>query len=84
MAACKSVVVLCPNARRQTVKVGPTTTILQVSILEEVCSKQRLSCQEYAIKHQRKILDETLPIRYSGLSNNAHLEIVQQIKTVKE
>ena len=30
MAACKSVVVLCPNGRRQTVKVNPTSTILQV------------------------------------------------------
>ena len=30
MAACKSVLVLCPNARRQTVKVNPTTTVLQV------------------------------------------------------
>ncbi|KAK2564020.1 Tether containing UBX domain for GLUT4, partial [Acropora cervicornis] len=60
MAACKSVVVLCPNARRHTVKVNPTTTILQV--LEEV--------------NQRKILDDTLPIRYSGLANNAHLELV--------
>ena len=33
MAACKSVVVLCPNARRQTVKVNPTTTLLQVCLL---------------------------------------------------
>lgn len=32
MAACKSVVVLCPNARRQTVKVNPTTTLLQVCL----------------------------------------------------
>ncbi|XP_031564021.1 tether containing UBX domain for GLUT4-like [Actinia tenebrosa] len=82
MATCKSVVVVCPNARRQTVKVGPTTTILQ--ILEEVCKKQGFSSQEHGIKHQRKILDETLPIRYSGLSNNAHLELVKHVKTSKQ
>ncbi|EDO44862.1 predicted protein [Nematostella vectensis] len=79
MAACKSVLVVCPNARRQTVKVGPTTTILQ--ILEEVCKKQGYTSQDYAIKHQRKIVDETLPVRYSGLSNNAHLELVPHTKT---
>ncbi|RMX57825.1 hypothetical protein pdam_00022691 [Pocillopora damicornis] len=74
MAACKSVVVLCPNARRQTVKVNPTTTLLQV--LEEVCRKQSLSSENFSLQHQRKILDDTLPIRYTGLSNNAHLELV--------
>ncbi|CAH3157327.1 unnamed protein product [Porites lobata] len=81
MAACKSVVVLCPNARRQTIKVNPTTTVLQV--LEEVCRKQGLSSEQYALKNQRKILDDTLPIRYSGLSNNAHLELVTSQKSKK-
>lgn len=81
MAACKSVVVLCPNARRHTVKVNPTTTILQV--LEEVCKKQGLSSEQYALQNQRKILDDTLPIRYSGLANNAHLELVVSQKSKK-
>ncbi|XP_068762143.1 tether containing UBX domain for GLUT4-like [Montipora capricornis] len=81
MAACKSVVVLCPNARRQTVKVNATTTILQV--LEEVCKKQGLSSEQYALQNQRKILDDTLPIRYSGLSNNAHLELIISPKLKK-
>lgn len=34
-------------------------------------------------RHQRKILDDTLPIRYSGLSNNAHLELVASPKSKK-
>ncbi|EDO29109.1 predicted protein, partial [Nematostella vectensis] len=50
-------------------------------ILEEVCKKQGYTSQDYAIKHQRKIVDETLPVRYSGLSNNAHLELVPHTKT---
>lgn len=79
MAACKCVVVLCPNARRQTVKVNPTTTLLQV--LEEVCRKQGLPSEQFSLQHQRKILDDTLPIRYTGLSNNAHLELVASQKS---
>ncbi|KAJ7362000.1 Tether containing UBX domain for GLUT4 [Desmophyllum pertusum] len=52
-------------------------------VLEEVCSKQVLSSECYALQHQRKILDDTLPIRYSGLSNNAHLELVASPKSKK-
>lgn len=37
----------------------------------------------FLTRNQRKILDDTLPIRYSGLSNNAHLELVTSQKSKK-
>ena len=37
----------------------------------------------YLPRNQRKILDDTLPIRYSGLANNAHLELVVSLKSKK-
>jgi tether containing UBX domain for GLUT4 len=42
-----SVTVLCPNARRQQVKVEPNLKILQ--IIEEVCKKQGLNSDDYEI-----------------------------------
>ncbi|XP_069701484.1 tether containing UBX domain for GLUT4 [Periplaneta americana] len=73
MASIKCVIVLAPNGRRQTVKVTPNTTILQV--LEEVCNKQGFDSEEYVIKHHNHILDTNAIIRFSGLPNNAQLEM---------
>ncbi|XP_050295468.1 tether containing UBX domain for GLUT4 isoform X2 [Anthonomus grandis grandis] len=73
-----SVVVLAPNGRRQTVKCTPNTTILQ--IIEEVCKKQGFNPIEYDIKHHNKILDTTTAFRFSGLPNNAQLELADAIK----
>lgn len=42
-----SIIVLCPNARRQQIKVQPNTKILQV--IEEVCKKQGLNPDEYEL-----------------------------------
>ena len=42
-----SITVLCPNARRQQVKVEPNLKILQ--IIEEVCKKQGLNSDDYEI-----------------------------------
>ncbi|KAF2904189.1 hypothetical protein ILUMI_01981 [Ignelater luminosus] len=78
----KTVTVLAPNGRRQTVKVNPNTTILQ--ILEEVCKKQGLKSEEFDIKHHNKCLDTTTIIRFSGLPNNAQLELAQATKTRSE
>ncbi|XP_014469701.1 PREDICTED: tether containing UBX domain for GLUT4 [Dinoponera quadriceps] len=74
MAAIKSVIVLAPNGRRQNVKVTLNTTILQV--LEEVCRKQGYNVDDYDIKHVHRILDLNTSFRFTGLPNNAQLEMV--------
>lgn len=78
MATNKCVNVLAPNGRRQTVKVTPNTTILQ--ILEEVCMKQGFRPEDYDIKHHRTRLDTTSTIRFSGIPNNAQLELQEALK----
>ncbi|XP_066250223.1 tether containing UBX domain for GLUT4 [Euwallacea similis] len=77
-----SVVVLAPNGRRQTVKCTPNTTILQ--IIEEVCRKQGLNPIEYDVKHHSKVLDTTHSFRFSGLPNNACLELMAAKKNREE
>lgn len=68
--------VLCPNGRRQNVKITPNTKILQV--LEDVCQKQKfLPPEDYKLVHGRKTLDVTLSVRYANLPNNAKLELVK-------
>ncbi|CAH1992222.1 unnamed protein product [Acanthoscelides obtectus] len=73
-----SVCVFLPNGRRQAVKCSPNTTILQV--LEEVCKKQDLKPEDHDLKHHNKILDTTQTFRFSGLPNNAQLELVDAVK----
>lgn len=68
-----SVTVLCPNARRQQVKVEPNLKILQ--IIEEVCKKQGLNSDDYEIIFQKRRLDVTLTFRLSGIPMNAQLEL---------
>ncbi|XP_044737685.1 tether containing UBX domain for GLUT4 [Chrysoperla carnea] len=79
MASNKTIVVLAPNGRRQNVKVTPHTTILQ--ILEEVCKKQGLNSSDYDIKHHNQVLDTTVLMQFSGLPNNAQLELSTATKT---
>lgn len=67
--------VLCPNARRQTVKASPNTKILE--LLQEVCKKQGLETSNYDLVFQKKHLDVTLTFRLSGVPNNAQLELVK-------
>ncbi|CAG9864464.1 unnamed protein product [Phyllotreta striolata] len=77
-----SVCVLALNGRRQTVKCTPNTTILQ--ILEEVCQKQRLKSDEFDLKHHNKVLDTSQTFRFSGLPNNAQLELVPATRAREE
>ncbi|XP_018574322.1 tether containing UBX domain for GLUT4 [Anoplophora glabripennis] len=77
-----TVCVLALNGRRQTVKCTPNTTILQ--ILEDVCRKQGLQPEEYDLKHHSKVLDTTTTFRFSGLPNNAQLELVPALKIRNE
>ncbi|XP_044275858.1 tether containing UBX domain for GLUT4 [Varanus komodoensis] len=69
-----SVSVLAPNGRRVTVRVGPSTVLLQV--LEEVCRKQNYSPHDYDLKFQRTVLDLSLQWRFANLPNNAKLEMM--------
>ncbi|NWS46487.1 ASPC1 protein, partial [Probosciger aterrimus] len=69
-----AVSVLAPSGRRVTVRVGPSTVLLQ--ILEEVCRRQGGSPGEYGLKFQRSVLDLSLQWRFARLPNNAKLEMV--------
>lgn len=75
----KVVEVLCPNGRRQKVKVNPSMTILQV--LQTVCEKQGYDHAEYDLKHLQKVLNVTSMMRFLNLANNAKLEMIKCIKT---
>ncbi|CAL1540508.1 unnamed protein product [Lymnaea stagnalis] len=69
-----SVQVLCPNGRRQNVKINPNTKLLQ--ILEEVCQRQGyIPPEDYKLVQGRKELDLSLSVRFSSIPNNAKLEL---------
>ncbi|KAL3273488.1 hypothetical protein HHI36_014929 [Cryptolaemus montrouzieri] len=80
--ASRNVTVLAPNGRRQTVKCTLNTTILQ--ILEEVCKKQDFEPSKYDIKHHNKVLDTSMTVQFSGLPNNAQLELSPATKMREE
>ncbi|XP_023555081.1 tether containing UBX domain for GLUT4 isoform X2 [Octodon degus] len=69
-----AVSVLAPNGRRHTVKVTPSTVLLQ--ILEDTCQRQDFNPSEYDLKFQRTVLDLSLQWRFANLPNNAKLEMV--------
>ncbi|XP_039082407.1 tether containing UBX domain for GLUT4 isoform X2 [Hyaena hyaena] len=69
-----AVSVLAPNGRRHTVKVTPSTVLLQV--LEDTCQRQNFNPSEYDLKFQRNVLDLSLQWRFANLPNNAKLEMV--------
>ncbi|MFH4981943.1 hypothetical protein AB6A40_008652 [Gnathostoma spinigerum] len=66
--------VICPNARRSTVKVSPSTIMYQV--LEEACLKNGFDVDAHRLKHQNRLIDCSLTFRLSGLANNATVEMV--------
>lgn len=43
--------------------------------MEEVCKKQGLQVDDFDVKHHNKVLDVSSIIRFSGLPNNAQLEL---------
>ena len=64
-SSMSSVIVLCPNGRRVTVKTGPNSPLLQVrsynycydnifilflQVLEQACAKQQLDPDQYVLK----------------------------------
>ncbi|KOX70684.1 Tether containing UBX domain for GLUT4 [Melipona quadrifasciata] len=74
MATNKNVIILVPNGHRQNVGVTPNTTILQ--ILEEVCQKYGYNIDDYDLKHYNRVLDPNAILRFTGLANNAQLEMI--------
>ncbi|KAF4521683.1 hypothetical protein B566_EDAN009147 [Ephemera danica] len=78
MAPITNVVVLTTHGRRVNIKVQPDTTLMK--ILEDVCNKFDFSVEDYDLKHHNKILDLTILMRFSGLPNNAGLEMCAAVK----
>lgn len=52
----------------------------QFQVLEEVCEKFKFDPNEYDLKHHKRVLDLTTSFRFSGLPNNAQLEMVEAQK----
>lgn len=48
--------------------------------MEEVCRKQNLKAEDFDLKHHNKILDTSAIFRFSGLPNNAQLELAPVTK----
>lgn len=48
--------------------------------MEEACKKQNLKAEDFDLKHHNKILDTNVIFRFSGLPNNAQLELVPATK----
>lgn len=49
-------------------------------MLEEVSEKHKFDPSEYDLKHHKRICDLTTSFRFSGLPNNAQLEMVEAQK----
>lgn len=73
-----SLIVLCTNGRRVTVKTTPNTSVLK--ILEEACKKQGFDPDLYDLKHHRRVLDVSSTVRFANLPNNCVLEMVEATK----
>ncbi|KAL8702930.1 MAG: hypothetical protein Q9201_003884 [Fulgogasparrea decipioides] len=69
-----NVVVIDASARRATVKTTPGKILSD--ILQEACSKLGVDASRYGLKYNNKNLDLSNPIRLSGLSPGAKLELV--------
>lgn len=83
MMMASTVQVLCPNGRRQGVKINANSKLLQV--LDEVCQKQGfLPSTEYKLMHGRKQVDISSPFRFANIPNNAKLELVKCDKARQE
>lgn len=73
-----SLIVLCTNGRRVTVKTTPNTSVLK--ILEDACKKQGFDPDLYDLIHHRRILDVSSTVRFANLPNNCVLEMVESTK----
>ncbi|KAL8679665.1 MAG: hypothetical protein Q9186_004076 [Xanthomendoza sp. 1 TL-2023] len=69
-----TVVVLDASARRATIKTTPGMILSDV--LQEACGKLGADANRYGLKYKNKNLDLSNPIRLSGLSPGAKVELV--------
>ncbi|KAL8944567.1 MAG: hypothetical protein Q9216_000370 [Gyalolechia sp. 2 TL-2023] len=69
-----NVVVIDTSARRTTIKTTPGKILSDV--LQEACNKFSLDASRHGLKHNNRNLDLSNPIRLSGLSPGAKLELV--------
>lgn len=65
--------IVCPNARRQQIKIQPNTKVLEV--LEEAAKRQGLDPNEYNLVYQKRVLDISLTTRLTGIASNATLDL---------
>ncbi|KAL8854234.1 MAG: hypothetical protein Q9221_000948 [Calogaya cf. arnoldii] len=70
-----TVVVIDASARRATIRTTPG--MILSNVLQEACNKLGADASRYGLKHKNKNLDLSNPIRLSGLSPGAKLELVQ-------
>lgn len=64
--------------------INPSThASIYFQILDEVCQKHDFQSNEYDLRHHKRILDLTLMFRFTGLPNNAQLEMVKVLKQVR-
>ncbi|GFW41308.1 tether containing UBX domain for GLUT4 [Trichonephila clavipes] len=82
MSGSVSFIVLCPYGRRETVRVTPNSSVLQ--ILEEACKKRKINPEDFELCHYNRRLDLSLPVRFSSLPNNAQLELKPATKSRTE
>ncbi|EFX02782.1 ubx domain protein [Grosmannia clavigera kw1407] len=52
-----------------------------IDVLEDACSKFKLDSEKYQLKHNNKTINLTDPVRASGLSQGAKLELVVKSKS---
>jgi len=70
-----SVTVLCPNGHR--VKVSTTPNMSLQAVLETAAAKKGFNSAAQVLHHHNKRIDLSNTIRFSGIPNNATLEMVE-------
>eukprot|EP00092_Neocalanus_flemingeri_P104974 GFUD01134497.1.p1 GENE.GFUD01134497.1~~GFUD01134497.1.p1 ORF type:complete len:555 (+),score=173.63 GFUD01134497.1:54-1718(+) len=70
-----SVTVLCPNAHRVKVSTSPNMSLQ--AVLETACTKKGFDSAVHVLEHHNKRIDLSSTVRFSGIPNNASLEMVK-------
>lgn len=70
-----SLTVLCPNAHR--VKISTTPNMSLQAVMETACSKKSFDPSVHVLERNNKRIDLSTTVRFSGLPNNATLEMVR-------
>ena len=70
-----SLTVLCPNAHR--VKISTTPNMSLQAVMETACSKKGFDPASHILERNNKRVDLSSTVRFSGLPNNATVEMVK-------